>query len=204
MPRLIRAAPLEVVPSFLDALTEGFSFGNRVDHLPDAAAIERYRSNPEGFASDYLRGTDTLTLEDDTEMPRPEFSEFWWVDGTEFIGGIQIRHELSTAILAAYGGHLSAGIRPGRRGGRNGIHARMMLEAAVDEARLMGIPRLLSVSRASNVHAWKHVEAAGGIFMDEIPASYATPPYKLRRYVIPTGNFDPSRTRGHDSHRQDA
>ena len=83
------------------------------------------------------------------DSPRPDghvpSTTLWWVDGTEYLGRIAIRH---TARLRDVGGHIGYDIRPSAR--RRG-HATAMLTAALPAARLLGIdPALVTCDVASS------------------------------------------------------
>lgn len=112
------------------------------------------------------------------ETPRPEGwvpqTTWWWLEGDEFLGRIDLRHRL-TDDLRLVGGHIGYYVRPSAR--RKG-HATAMLAAVLPEARGMGIERALLTCDSNNVASRKVIEANGG----ELDEQYGG---KLR-YFVPT------------------
>jgi predicted acetyltransferase len=92
-------------------------------------------------------------------------SNFWLVEEGEYIGSINIRHEL-TDWLRRYGGHIGYAIRPKRR--RMG-YGTLMCKLALEEARAIGLDRVLITCDADNPGSRKIIEANGGVFENEVP-----------------------------------
>ncbi|MGF7236017.1 MAG: GNAT family N-acetyltransferase [Frankia sp.] len=89
-------------------------------------------------------------------------THLWWVEGDTFLGRVNIRHRLTTALQYS-GGHLGYHVvQPYRRRG----HATAMLAAAVPVAVALGIERLLLICDADNVASRKVIEANGGLLHD--------------------------------------
>jgi predicted acetyltransferase len=120
-------------------------------------------SDPRGFAL-YV---DALCLQSQEDAPRPDgyvpSTTLWWIDGTEFLGRIQIRHRL-TPHLYEVGGHIGYDVRPNAR--RLG-HATTMLRAALPVAAELGITSALITCDTDNVASRKVIEANGGVLDDE-------------------------------------
>jgi len=87
----------------------------------------------------------------------------WWLDGTEYLGRVAIRHRL-TQRLREYGGHIGYDVRPSAR--RRG-HATAMLRAALPVARRLGIASALVTCDVTNVASRRVIEANGGVLEDE-------------------------------------
>ena len=85
-------------------------------------------------------------------------SEYWLVDGDEYVGRIRLRHAL-TPLLRAIGGHVGYDVRPSRR--RQG-HATRMLALAKPHVAALGIDPALITCNANNVASRKVIEACGG------------------------------------------
>jgi predicted acetyltransferase len=85
------------------------------------------------------------------------------VDGSEFLGRVQIRHRL-TDRLREVGGHIGYDVRPSAR--RRG-HATAMLRATLPMARALGIERALITCDTENGASRKVIEANGGMLEDE-------------------------------------
>ncbi len=119
--------------------------------------------DPERFA-EYTR---LLRDEARADAARPPghvpCTTLWWVDGTEFIGRLAIRHRLTQHLLDV-GGHIGYDVRPAAR--RRG-HATVMLRCALPVARSLGIDQALLTCDVGNVALRKVIEANGGRLEDE-------------------------------------
>jgi predicted acetyltransferase len=100
---------------------------------------------------------------------------WWWVDGTEYVGRISLRHRLTERLLEI-GGHIGYDVRPSAR--RRG-HATAMLKAVLPPTRELGIDPALLTCDTDNIASRKVIEANGGVFEDERSG-------KLR-FWVPTG-----------------
>lgn len=90
--------------------------------------------------------------------------DYWLVDGTIYLGRVQIRHEL-TAALRRYGGHVGYSIRPRAR--RQG-HGTTALRLALRVCRDLGLGRILITCDEPNVASRRIIEANGGVLEDVI------------------------------------
>jgi predicted acetyltransferase len=86
----------------------------------------------------------------------------WIVEGDQVLGGIALRHELNEALLHA-GGHIGYGIRPSAR--RRGV-ATWALGRMLDEARSLGLTRVLLVCADDNTASTRTIEHHGGALED--------------------------------------
>ncbi|GAA5167081.1 GNAT family N-acetyltransferase [Amycolatopsis dongchuanensis] len=114
--------------------------------------------SPEGFAAWVARLNDQADPARPLQDGRVHATFRWIVEDGEVLGGIALRHELTGA--AARLGHIGYGIRPSARG--RGI-ATWALGAMLDEARALGLPRVLLVCRADNSASAKTIERNGGV-----------------------------------------
>lgn len=87
---------------------------------------------------------------------------FWIVQGGEFVGYLAMRHELNEWLLEE-GGHIGYSVRPSRR--REG-HATRALGLALDEARAIGLDRVLVTADEDNRASWRAIEANAGVLED--------------------------------------
>jgi predicted acetyltransferase len=101
-----------------------------------------------------------------TTHPRDGFvpcTTYWWVDGDDYLGRINLRHRLNER-LREIGGHIGYDIRPSAR--RRG-HATAMLAAALPRAAALGIDKALLTCDADNLASRKVIERNGGVLEDE-------------------------------------
>jgi len=92
------------------------------------------------------------------------------------LGAIALRHTLNQ-LLTDVGGHIGYSVRPSER--RRGL-ATWALGLTLDEARKLGIDRVLITCRVTNVASARTIEKAGGVFEDV----RGTGPDQVRRYWI--------------------
>lgn len=122
MPQLIRPT-VQVHASFVAAMAEfrAEGRGSAQDHTMIGNELRSYGerwSTPGGFR-EFVAWLRTQALE---EAPRPAgyvpCTTLWWVDGSEYVGRLAIRHRLTPA-LRQIGGHIGYDVRPSarRRGG---------------------------------------------------------------------------------------
>ncbi len=86
-------------------------------------------------------------------------TEYWLVDGDQYIGGVNIRHRL-TPHLTQIGGHIGYDIRPSMRGRGYG---NAILQLSIPKARELGIDRILLTCDESNTASRKVIEKNGGV-----------------------------------------
>jgi len=104
-------------------------------------------------------------LEDVTVVP-PEgmvhCSYRWIVEDDRVLGAISLRHELNDFLLRA-GGNIGYGVRPSAR--RRGL-ASWALGAMLDEARKLGLHRVLVTCSVENDASRRTIERQGGVLED--------------------------------------
>lgn len=105
-------------------------------------------------------------------------TEFWLVDGTEYLGRVTVRHRLNEKLLRM-GGHIGYDIRPSAR--KKG-HGNRILALALPEARKLGIRRALLTCDSTNVGSRRIIESNGGILENEV-AGEEGGPSKLRFWI---------------------
>lgn len=106
-------------------------------------------------------------------------STFWLLVGDRVVGTVSFRHLLNER-LAKEGGHIGYCIRPADR--RKGYMTRF-LSMVLDEARRMGLPRVLITCAKTNVASASVIGNCGGILEDERP-SQLHPGDLTQRYWI--------------------
>lgn len=117
--------------------------------------------------AEFARLVEVIRTEADpeTELP-PELvhqTVLWFVDGSEWLGRLSIRHRLTPA-LTELGGHIGYFVRPSAR--RKG-HATEMLVQSLPVAAGLGIDPALVTCDTDNVPSRRVIEAAGGELEDE-------------------------------------
>lgn len=128
-------------------------------YIPGSGGLEQY-----GEYGDWLN----KIVRDDTNpsQDRVRATQYLALDGQgHLIGMIQLRHTLNDYLLK-FGGHIGYSVRPSER--RKGYATQMLLLCA-QEARKLGIDRVLVTCDASNVGSRGVIEKAGGILEDSIP-----------------------------------
>ena len=157
---------IDIRGSYVEALREFHAEDRNTDLDPDDLL------RPDAFAAFVAR----LHAEARPETPRPENwvpgTTFWFVDGNEFLGTLQIRHEL-TETLRTVGGHIGYEVRPSAR--RRG-HATEMLRQSLPFAYALGIDPALVTCDDTNLGSRRAIEANGGVPDEPIGA-------KLRFWV---------------------
>jgi predicted acetyltransferase len=157
-----------VKDSFLAAMAEFVAEGRGTDLDDSMVGREIAEYGPtwttdQGFAA-YVADLRAHALE---ETPRPQgyvpSTTFWWIEGSQYLGRIAVRHRL-TPWLLDQGGHIGYDVRPSAR--RRG-HATAMLRAVLPYAASLGIEQALVTCDDDNVASRKVIEAAGGIFEDQ-------------------------------------
>jgi predicted acetyltransferase len=84
----------------------------------------------------------------------------YWTNAAGLVlGGIALRHGRDDYVRWA--GHIGYGIRPSARG--HGLAA-WALGRMLDEARVLGLDRVLAVCPIENVASVKTIERCGGVF----------------------------------------
>ncbi len=115
--------------------------------------------SPAGFAVWVLRLVDQSDPAKPQGAGRVQCTYRWIVEGDRVLGGIALRHASSDYVLWA--GHIGYGIRPSAR--QRGL-ATWATRRMLDEARMLGLDRVLAVCGVDNVASVKTIERCGGVF----------------------------------------
>lgn len=110
-----------------------------------------------GFAAWVGRLTDGSDPAKTTDAMR--CTHRWLVDSDHVLGGIALRHGMNDHV--PWAGHIGYGIRPSAR--RRGL-ARWAVGLMLDEARALGLERVLAVCAVDNAGSVKTIERCGGVF----------------------------------------
>ena len=150
-PKLVLPS-VEYKESFLEALKEYQEEG--LLHYMDLK-IEDLRENFEA----YIQGL--LDQADGKNLPQGyvAMTRYWLVDGSEFIGRFDIRHELNS-FLKKEGGHIGYDVRPTKR--KQG-YGSVGLELALLKAKELGLKKVLLTCNRSNSASIKIIEKCAGV-----------------------------------------
>ena len=154
--------------SFLDAAAE---FGNEPTLAYEREMAER------NFDS-YVRDVERWSRGQRLPSGWVAFTTMWLTEGDSYIGTVNIRHEL-TEWLRRYGGHIGYAVRPTMR--RRG-YGTTMCALALDEARRIGLRRVLITCDDDNIGSARIIEVNGGVLEDSVPQPDR--PVLKRRYWI--------------------
>ena len=116
----------------------------------------------------YLENLD-ITEEVDGKVPDTTFCCLD-VDRNIFVGAVNIRHYLTEEMLVN-AGHIGDGIRPSER--RKG-YATAMIGLALEEAKKLGIDRVLMCCDKENIASAKSIVNNGGILENEVVVNGVT------------------------------
>ena len=111
--------------SFVAALREGFDRDTLRPETRDS--IADVVSDPQSFLESQLHPPRHITLPNGTVGRAVPSTSLWWVEGREFIGWANVRHDLDER-LSKVGGHVGYSVRPKAR--RRG-HATALLAATL-------------------------------------------------------------------------
>lgn len=89
---------------------------------------------------------------------------FVLVEDSEIIGMINLRHRLNDYLLSV-GGHIGYSIRPDHWGQGYG---KLILKLVLEEARLLGIDRVLVTHDLSNPASGRIITANGGVLENQV------------------------------------
>lgn len=152
------------MPSFLEALREGYSRDTQRAETPES--IAQIAADPEAFIESQRHPPPTVTLPDGREGPAVPSTTLWYVDGETFLGSFHIRHHLNET-LEKVGGHVGYTVRPGARGQG---HASAMLAEGLDYIRAnLPLRRVLLTVNALNPASIRVIEKNGGEHTASVP-----------------------------------
>ena len=117
--------------------------------------------SPAGFAAWIARLADASDQVNPVAAGQVRCTYRWIVEGKRVLGGIALRHTGNDDVQWA--GHIGYGIRPSAR--RRGL-ATWALGRILDQARVLGMDRVLIVCEADNVASAKTTERLGGLLED--------------------------------------
>ena len=102
----------------------------------------------------------------DLEEGHVPSSEFWIVDGDEWLGRFSLRHTLNEE-LTRYGGNLGYYLIPSVR--HKGVGTWAMAQV-LDEAKKINMKKVLLTCYEDNIPSQKLIQKFGGVYQDSIPS----------------------------------
>lgn len=150
--------------SFLEALSEYQSEKINIKHNRNRHYNNLDKANLAKDFNDYV--ITELAKEKGLNIPAGYVAEsvYWLIDQEEFIGKVNVRHQL-TEKLKQIGGHIGYDIRPSKRGLGYGNN---ILRLVLSEARKIGMKRVLLTCNINNLLSKKVIENNGGVFQDRL------------------------------------
>jgi len=115
--------------------------------------------SPAGFAAWVSRLTDQSALRTPIDAGKHRCTYRWIVENDRVLGGIALRHGAGDYVRWA--GHIGYGIRPSAR--RRGL-ATWAMGRMLEEARGLGLDRVLVICAVDNVASVKTIKRCGGVF----------------------------------------
>ena len=174
---------VEFVPSYAEALREGFRMG--VTDITPPEAIAAMEADPKAYIAELLTPPlPFVIMPDGSHNARVPSSKFWLVEGQRFIGEVSIRHHLNEK-LESYGGHIGYGTRPSVWG--QGYGKKILGLALIFCRASLGLEKVLITCDDSNRGSLGVIEGNGGVLWDIRPHPY-TAGAKSRRYWVPTAS----------------
>ena len=87
-------------------------------------------------------------------------------DDNRIVGIIDLRHHIDHPILGTWGGHIGYSVHPDER--RRG-YATRMLQMDLENARRLGLARVLVTCDESNIASEKTIRKNGGVYENMVP-----------------------------------
>jgi predicted acetyltransferase len=142
--------------SYLQALAEFEAEGR------DSAESAARRFDLKEVAGHFDRFVQYLRDQADPLKVKPGWvtsSEFWLVEEEAYIGGLTLRHSLDEYLMQM-GGHIGYEIRPSRR--KQG-YGRLILQLGLEQAKALGLQRILLTCDEHNLGSRNIIETNGGV-----------------------------------------
>ena len=158
--RLVRLSE-EYQEQLVEMMDEWCATGEKI--VPSAIRKNDYH--------DFQYYLDNLEITEEIDGKVPDTTFFCLdVDRNIFVGAVNIRHYLTEEMLVN-AGHIGDGIRPSER--RKG-YATAMIGLALEEAKKLGIHRVLMCCDKKNIASVKSIINNGGILENEVVVNGVT------------------------------
>ena len=140
---------------FIDAVREFQGEGRLLDY-----DVQRLNHN---FAN-FLHRLQNQRVSSQMPPDHVPATDFWLIDNEECIGRLSIRHHLNDYMLKV-AGHIGYMIRPSKR--RRG-YGKEILRLGLEQARVLGLKRVLVTCDENNIGSKKVIEYNGGQFENAV------------------------------------
>ena len=146
------------------------------DQFAGCMSLDRSSSAKEWVKLCELRKSEETCRETGVEVPSHVYLAVRKSDD-RVVGVIDLRHHINHPILGTWGGHCGYSVRPSERGKG---YAKEMLRLNIQNAKVLGIPKLLITCNVTNEASEKTILANGGVFENTIDVDGTT----MKRYWI--------------------
>ena len=146
------------------------------DQFAGCLSLDESKSAEEWIAICDLRKCEDTCGEAGTAVPSHTYLAVRKSDD-RVVGIIDLRHHINHPILGTWGGHCGYSVRPSERGKG---YAKEMLRLNIQNAKAMGIDKLLVTCDVRNEASEKTILANGGVFEKTIDVDGC----KMKRYWI--------------------
>jgi predicted acetyltransferase len=171
--------PCESLRDAYFAMVEEFRAAGEGEDWPHGATEQKGVRATEDFDA-YVQAAHDYAVGRNVPEGWVPCSAFWLIAGEDLVGTASLRHQLND-LLRVEGGHLGYCIRPSRR--REGLMTKFC-SLLLDEARRLGLARLLITCTEHNLGSAGVIEANGGKLQDLHRSEILHPGENLRRYWI--------------------
>ena len=134
------------------------------DQFAGCMSLDTSKSAEEWIRICELRKNEETCGEAGTTVPSHMYLAIRKKDNV-IVGIIDLRHHINHPILGAWGGHCGYSVRPCERG--NG-YAKEMLRLNIQNAKALGIPKLLITCDVKNEASERTILANGGVYESTI------------------------------------
>lgn len=148
------------------------------DQFAGCSSLDACKSAKEWIKICNLRKNEETCEEVGTAVPSHTYLAVRKNDN-KVIGIIDLRHHINHPILGTWGGHCGYSVRPSQRGKG---YAKEMLRLNIQNAKKLGISKMLVTCNAQNIVSEKTIIANGGAFEKTIDIDGCT----IKRYWINT------------------
>lgn len=146
------------------------------DQFAGCMSLDTSKSAEEWIKICELRKSEATCGETGTAVPSHMYLAVRKSDN-RIVGVIDLRHHINHPILGTWGGHCGYSVRPSERGKG---YAKEMLRLNIQNAKALGIPKLLITCDVNNEASEKTILSNGGVYEKTIEVDGS----RMKRYWI--------------------